>query len=111
MRKSNNTPAKAQGAEAGTKKKFDLREIGFTDLDGNRRAMIFDNKEFGNLLFVNAQTIEMDRVAKNIHLDGKTEATNDVLQELDSIIQLASNYNHRARTAITEYISNLIGGK
>lgn len=110
MKKKTNTPAEAQGAGATEKKRFDLADVGFTDLDGNWRPMIFDCKEFGNLLYSNAQTIEMDRVSKAIHLDGKAEVMDDELNQIAGIVVQLSHYNHRSKSAVQEYVNKLISG-
>lgn len=111
MKKKADNPAEAQGAGADETKKFRLDAIGFTDLEGRRTALIFDQREFGNMLFSNATSIEMDAVAKDIHKFGSAETTADVLRQLDAIVQQISNYNHRVKSAVSEYVNNLIGGK
>jgi len=108
--KKTNIPAEAQGVGVDKTNRFALGDIGFTDLDGNRIKLNFDQKEFGNLLFSNATSIEMDAVSKLIHAKGEAEATEDVLQQIDAIVQYASKYNHRVKTAISEYVNKLISG-
>lgn len=111
MKKQQHTPAEAQGAGTEKFKAFRLNDIGFTDLDGNRIKLAFDQKEFGNLLFANATSIELDTVAKSIHSMGHSQVTNEDLRQIEAIVTHVSNYNHRVKTAVSEYVNNLIGGK
>ena len=110
MSKKSNNAVEAQGAVTSEMKQFKLDEIGFRDLNGKMVKLVFDNKEFGNLLFANAPSIEMDSVAKEIHSSGTSQMTDDVLRQLDNIVQYCSHFNYRVKTAISEYVNKLIGG-
>lgn len=108
MKANHNTkPSSAPGAETGIK--FDLKEVGYENLDGQFINLIFDKKELGNMLFANASTVEMDALAKAIHATGEANADSATLDELDAIITHVSQYNRRVKTAITDYINKLKG--
>ncbi|PVH26291.1 hypothetical protein [Sphingobacterium corticibacter] len=84
---------------------LDLKEVGFTDLEGNFTAINFDQKDLGNTLFKNAQSIEMDAFAKAIHTDGKAELNEVVEGELISMVQ--HMYQHRVSQALIETIKKI----
>lgn len=46
---------------------FDLKEVGFTNLDDQFVSVNFDQKDFANALFSNAQSIDMDDFARSIY--------------------------------------------
>ena len=111
MTKKATTPAKAAAAEAENKVTFNLNEIGYDDLDGNRIKLNFDQKEFGNILYANAQTIETDRIAKDIHAVGVTECTAEDARLIMAIIDHVSNYTYRVKSALRAYIEFLTANK
>ncbi|MFD2599899.1 hypothetical protein ACFSQ3_13155 [Sphingobacterium corticis] len=84
---------------------FDLKEVGFNDLDGNFTAVNFDQKDFGNALFKNAQSIEMDSFAKEIHTNGNGELNDIVEAELAQLVQ--GLYHHRVAQAVIETIKKI----
>ncbi len=88
-----------------TSKVFDLQEIGFNDLDGNFNQINFDQKDFANALFKNAQSIEMDTFAKHIHAEGKADLNDTIQAELIQHIQ--SMYQHRVAQAVIESIEKI----
>ena len=87
------------------KRIFNLQEVGFTDLEGNFQPLNFDQKEFANVLFTQAQSIDMDDFARAIHKTGKAELNEQVEQELNQILPQA--YKYRAVQAIKETISKI----
>lgn len=107
MNKNQNTPVEAPGAQ--TEIKFDLKNIGYENLDGQYIQIIFDQKELGNLLFANASSVEMDAFARAIHASGEASADHATLDELGTIIVHVSQYNRRVKTAVTDYINKLKG--
>jgi len=110
MAKKTNKAAEAQGAEAQDKKvSFNLNEIGYTDLDGNRIPMVFNQKEFGNLVYFHSPTIEMEAVARSLHASGVAECTHADLDVIRTIVDKASPYNRITKQAINEYITFLKG--
>ncbi len=84
---------------------FNLKEVGFNDLDGNFTAINFDQKDFGNALFKNAQSIEMDAFAKEIHTNGKAELNEIVEAELTPLVR--GMYQHRVAQAVVETIKKI----
>lgn len=92
------------------KRIFDLKEVGYTDLDGNKVMLVavskdFNQKAFANGLFANAQSIDMDDFARAIHKDGKAEITEQVEAEL--MAALPALWKYRVIQAIKETISKL----
>jgi len=83
-----------------TKNVFNLKEVGYLDLDGNSIKINFEQKDFANALFANAQSIEMDAFAREIHKCGQAEVTEMIKQELLAIT--ATMYKHRVVQAIKE---------
>lgn len=86
-------------------KVFDLKEIGFTDLEGQHHNIPFDKGDFANALFNNAQSIDMDDFARAIHKDGKAEINELVESELLQLIPTL--YKHRVAQAVKDYIGKL----
>lgn len=87
------------------KRIFDLKEVGFKNLDGQFISVNFDQKDFANALFANAQSIEMDDFARAIHKDGKAELNDQIATELPILV--ASLCPHRAASAIKETIEKI----
>ena len=86
-------------------KVFDIEEIGFTDLEGQRHLIPFDKGDFANALFNNAQSIDMDDFARAIHKHGKAEVNELVEAELLQLIPTL--YKHRVAQAVKDYIEKL----
>lgn len=84
---------------------FNLKEVGYTDLDGQAVKINFDQREFANTLFANAQSIEMDDFARNIHKTGEAELTDVLEQEFVAVI--GQLYKYRVTQAIKETIQRL----
>ncbi|WGQ15568.1 hypothetical protein [Sphingobacterium faecium] len=84
-------------------KVLSLKEVSYTDLEGNNVKINFDTKEFANALFVNAQSIDMDDFARKIHKEGKAEINDIVESELLQI--LPQLYKYRVVQAIKETIN------
>lgn len=87
------------------KRVFDLKEVGFTDLEKVFHTIPFDQKDFANALFQNARSIDMDDFARAIHKEGKAEINDQVIAE---ITELAPKlWMHRAALGLIETISKL----
>lgn len=86
------------------KKIFDLKEVGFTGLEGQFVKIEFEQKDFANALFANAQSIDMDDFAREIHKNGKAELNDQVIAELPAIAS-AIGYRHRVVEAIKETLN------
>lgn len=86
------------------KRMFNLQEVGFTDLEGKRVAINFDAKDFANVLFQHANSIEMDNFARAIHQHGTAEIDDQVIAELNQI--LPQLYKYRVVEAIKETLKN-----
>lgn len=84
-------------------KVLDLKEVYYTDLEGNRIAVNFDQRDFANALFTNAQSIDMDDFARKLHKEGKAEM-NDIV-EAELLLLLPQMYKHRVVEAIKETIN------
>lgn len=85
------------------KRMFDLKEVGFRNLDDQFVAITFDQKDFANALFNNAQSIDMDDFARSIYRNGKGEINDQVEMELLNVVPtLYSSY--RIVAAIKETI-------
>lgn len=61
---------------------FDLKEVGYTDLEGTFIRVSFGQKDFGNTLYKFSPTIEMEDFARAIHKDGKAEITDEIKADL-----------------------------
>lgn len=85
---------------------FDLKEVGFQNLDGQFVPINFDQKDFANALFANAQSIDMDDFARSIHKDGKAQLNEQVAAELPNLV--ASLYPYRPSQALKELIEKII---
>ncbi len=82
---------------------FDLKEVGFTNLDDQFVSINFDQKDFANALFSNAQSIDMDDFARSIYKSGNAEINDQVEMELLNVVPtLYSSY--RIVAAIRETI-------
>jgi len=85
------------------KRMFDLKEVGFTNLDDQFVSINFDQKDFANALFSNAQSIDMDDFARSIYKSGNAEINDQVEMELLNVVPtLYSSY--RIVAAIRETI-------
>ncbi|SFJ98189.1 hypothetical protein, partial [Parapedobacter indicus] len=93
------------------KVKFSLDGIGYTDLDGQRIRLFFDSKQFGNLIYFHATTIEMEEVARSLHATGEAECRQEDAEMVATLVCDFSNYNRRTKEAVREYVNKLIGGK
>ena len=87
------------------KRIFDLKEVGYTDLDGNFQKVPFDQKDLANALFMKASSIDMDDFARSIHKEGKAELNDTVQAELEQV--LPTLYMYRVVQAVKETISKL----
>ncbi len=85
-------------------KVLNLKEVYYTDLEGSRIAINFDQKDLANSLFANANSIEMDEFARELHKNGKAEVNDIVESELLNI--LPQMYKHRVVEAIKESLNN-----
>lgn len=84
---------------------FNLKEVGYTDLEGNKQIVPFDQKDFANALFNNAKSIDMDSFARALHKDGRAEMNEQVAEEL---LELAPRlWVYRAASAVQETINNI----
>lgn len=82
---------------------FDLKEVGFTNLDDQFVSINFDQKDFANALFSNAQSIDMDDFERSIYKSGNAEINDQVEMELLNVVPtLYSSY--RIVAAIRETI-------
>lgn len=79
------------------------------DLNGKEYVMPDANKDIGNALYVNAQTIEMETLARTLHSGKKTECTKDELELLKAVIQTTSlQYLQIAKKEFEKHIDKLI---
>lgn len=85
-------------------KVLNLKEVFYTDLEGKKITINFDQKDFANTLFANANSIEMDEFARELHKNGKAKVSDIVESELLTI--LPQMYKHRVVEAIKESINN-----
>ena len=84
------------------KKILDLKEVGYQNLDGKTVKINFDQKELANTLFAHANSIEMDELARKLHKAGKAEITDQLKEELITIV--SQFYNRRVVEAIKSSI-------
>jgi len=91
--------------QSATSKIFDLSEIGYKDLDGKFIHIQFDKKQFANILFHGAETLEMDMFARKIHEEGKAEINDSIAAEMLNI--LPKVYKYRVVAAVSDYIKHI----
>lgn len=84
---------------------FNLQDVNYTDLDGKQVNINFDQKDFANALFAQAQSIDMDEFARGIHKHGKAEVSEVIEQELIAV--LATMYKHRVVQAVKETLEKI----
>lgn len=89
-------------------KQFDINNITYKDLEGNKHSLPLVKKDFANALYNNANSIEMDTFAKSIHSKGKAELNEVVVEELRQV--LPQLYKYRAWKAIMDYVDGLMTG-
>lgn len=102
----------------GTKKKtekpntiaFSLSAISYKNLKGKIVNLQFDDREdLADILFQNAQSIAMDNFARKLYESDLVEVENpEVLTDLILIVEKYQLYNFRVRSAMKDYINNLI---
>lgn len=71
---------------------YEIEKIGFEDLDGNWNKVAANRKEFANLLFKHAQSVEMDAFAREIHQNGKAKLNEQLIAELHQVIPTVFSY-------------------
>ena len=84
------------------KKILNLKEVGYKNLDGKTVKIKFDQKQFGNILYAHANSIEMDEVGREFHKSGKAEVPGQIKEELITIV--SQFYGRRAVEAIKSSI-------
>lgn len=86
-------------------KQFEIKNISYKDLEGNKVVLPLDQKDFGNALYNNANSIEMDDFANSIHKKGKADIDDTVISELQQV--LPQLYKYRVWKAIMDYVETL----
>lgn len=87
--------------------KVSLNEIVIEDLDG----IVYDfelNKILGNLLFVNAQSIEVSDIARKLHKGECVEISVDEIKEITIILAQNQYFKPWAHQQIIKYFTDRI---
>lgn len=89
--------------EEESKRIFEFKELGYTDLEGNWTVLPLTKEVFSNALFKSAPSIELDTFAREVHKHGKAEINEEVeAQILELLPQL---WIFRVNEAIKELIN------
>lgn len=84
---------------------FDLKEVGYTDLEGVYHFVNLDQKNFANAVWRNAASIDTSIFSEEVFSKGKAELTDQTTLELLQLIPLL--YGHRVAQALIDYINTL----
>lgn len=88
--------------------KLDLNEAVFNDLDGNPVQWTDGAvcKAFGNAIFVNNPTIEIENISRAIHSGNEVEVTKNDLLILIHVNDKLAGYSRFMKNGINEYLTN-----
>ncbi|TZF81823.1 hypothetical protein FW774_17355 [Pedobacter sp. BS3] len=84
---------------------INLNEVEVKDLNGQLFKIEDLAKNTANKIFMAASTIEVSDIARTLHKGETANVTEQELEEILTIVQLAAYYKPWVQTQITEYLS------
>lgn len=90
--------------------KFNTKDVQFTDVDGNPLLINDIHKTVANILFNNAQSIDVHEAAIALNKDEEIEISESAKAEIIAIVEQAPLYMF-VKKPLVDYLKNLKDGE
>jgi hypothetical protein len=88
--------------------KIDLKAIEIKDLNGTVYKVDDLNKQIGNILFVNAESIEVSDKARILHAGSEVEVTEVEIIQIINIVAANPYYKPFVQAQIINYLTDIL---
>lgn len=86
--------------------KLKIKDVKFTDIDGNPLILADINKSIANIIFNNAQSVDVHEAAIALNKDEEIEINDKAKDEIIAIIEQAPFYMF-VKKPLIDYIKNI----